>query len=154
MRGNATRIDSLLMRAYLAQGHSFRCPPADRRSSAAIPRCAAAAWRISVLHCDVTSLYPSLMLQYRACTATDRLGVFLKLLADLRSFRVQAKNAVARAAGAERRNMEAMQQTFKILINSFYGYLGFWARPLQRFRRGQRRDAAGRESDPRSDRRS
>ncbi|MGH7879775.1 MAG: DNA polymerase domain-containing protein, partial [Candidatus Binataceae bacterium] len=27
--------------------------------------------------------------------------------------------------GNERRNLEALQQTFKILINSFYGYLGF-----------------------------
>ena len=78
-----------------------------------------------VLHCDVTSLYPSLMLEGGHQPANDRLGVFLRLLADLRSFRVQAKAAVHQLEGAERRNLEALQQTFKILINSFYGYLGF-----------------------------
>jgi DNA polymerase, archaea type len=43
----------------------------------------------------------------------------------LRSFRVQAKAAVRELEGIQRRNLEALQQTFKILINSFYGYLGF-----------------------------
>ena len=47
------------------------------------------------------------------------------MLSDLRSFRVQAKAAVRELDGTERRNLEALQQTFKILINSFYGYLGF-----------------------------
>src|SRR5581483_3717674 len=78
-----------------------------------------------VLHCDVTSLYPSLMLHYGHAPAGDRLGVFLRMLGDLRSFRVQAKAAVRELDGAARRNLEALQQTFKILINSFYGYLGF-----------------------------
>ena len=55
----------------------------------------------------------------------DRLGVFLKVLGDLRSFRIQAKAAVRDLDGAARRNLDALQQTFKILINSFYGYLGF-----------------------------
>ena len=55
----------------------------------------------------------------------DRLGVFLRTLGDLRSFRIQAKAAVRELDGTARRNLEALQQTFKILINSFYGYLGF-----------------------------
>jgi DNA polymerase elongation subunit (family B) len=38
---------------------------------------------------------------------------------------VQAKALVRELEGRERRNAEALQQTFKILINSFYGYLGF-----------------------------
>jgi len=46
-----------------------------------------------------TSLYPSLMLQYQHAPSADRLGVFLKLLGDLRSFRVQAKGAGARTPG-------------------------------------------------------
>jgi DNA polymerase, archaea type len=65
------------------------------------------------------------MLQYQHAPAADRLGVFLKLLSDLRSFRVQAKALARELTGTERRNAEALQQTFKILINSFYGYLGF-----------------------------
>jgi DNA polymerase, archaea type len=125
LRGNATKIDALMTRAYLAAGHSI--PPPNEPSEVLggyteIRRCGVAR---NVLHCDVTSLYPSLMLQFGHAPATDRLGVFLRLLGDLRSFRVQAKALARELDGVERRNVEALQQTFKILINSFYGYLGF-----------------------------
>jgi DNA polymerase elongation subunit (family B) len=130
LRGNATRIDALMMRAYLAAGHSIpaaQAPAPVAGGYTEIRRCGVAR---GVLHCDVTSLYPSLMLQYRHAPASDRLGVFLRLLGDLRSFRVEAKAAARELEGAERRNLNALQQTFKILINSFYGYLGF---PLGHF---------------------
>ncbi|HSZ23653.1 MAG TPA: 3'-5' exonuclease, partial [Candidatus Sulfotelmatobacter sp.] len=125
LRGNATKIDALMLRAYLAAGHSIpeASPPAPVAGGyTEVRRCGVAH---GVLHCDVTSLYPSLMLQYRHAPAADRLGVFLKLLSDLRSFRVQAKALARELAGSERRNADALQLTFKILINSFYGYLGF-----------------------------
>ena len=125
LRGNATKIDALMMRAYLAAGHSIPepSPPAPVAGGyTEVRRCGVAH---GVLHCDVTSLYPSLMLQYRHAPAADRLGVFLKLLGDLRSFRVQAKALARELPGSERRNADALQLTFKILINSFYGYLGF-----------------------------
>ncbi|HJU28097.1 MAG TPA: DNA polymerase domain-containing protein, partial [Candidatus Binataceae bacterium] len=70
-------------------------------------------------------LYPSLMLEGGHAPKNDRLGVFLRMLADLRRFRVWAKEAARELRGPERRDMEALQRTFKILINSFYGYLGF-----------------------------
>ncbi len=125
LRGNATRINALMMRAYLAAGHSIPAPqnPAPVTGGyTEMRRCGVAR---GVLHCDVTSLYPSLMLQYQHAPKSDRLGVFLELLGDLRSFRVQAKTLARELQGTERRNIEALQQTFKILINSFYGYLGF-----------------------------
>ncbi len=125
LRGNATKIDALMMRAYLAAGHSIPepSPPSPVGGGyTEVRRCGVAH---GVLHCDVTSLYPSLMLQYHHAPAADRLGVFLKMLGDLRSFRVQAKRLARELKGAERRNADALQQTFKILINSFYGYLGF-----------------------------
>lgn len=125
LRGNATRIDALMMRAYLAERHSIPAPqePSEVMGGyTEVRRCGVAR---RVLHCDVTSLYPSLMLHYGHAPAGDRLGVFLRTLNDLRSFRVQAKVAVRELDGSARRNLEALQQTFKILINSFYGYLGF-----------------------------
>ena len=125
LRGNATKIDALMMRAYLAAGHSIPAPSEPEPVAGGyteVRRCGVAH---GVLHCDVTSLYPSLMLQYRHAPAADRLGVFLKMLGDLRSLRVQAKALARELEGPERRNADALQQTFKILINSFYGYLGF-----------------------------
>lgn len=125
LRGNATKIDALLMRAYLAARHSIGAPSAPSEVAGGyteVRRCGVAR---NVVHCDVTSLYPSLMIEGGHQPASDRLGVFLKLLRDLRSFRVQAKTTARELEGAERRDLEALQQTFKILINSFYGYLGF-----------------------------
>ncbi len=125
LRGNATKIDALMLRAYLAERHSVPAPQPPKPVAGGyteMRRCGVAK---NVFHCDVTSLYPSLMLQFRHSPASDRLGVFLKMLEDLRSFRVRAKAMVRELEGGARRNMEALQQTFKILINSFYGYLGF-----------------------------
>jgi DNA polymerase, archaea type len=125
LRGNATKIDSLMMRAYLRESHSIPAPQQPAPVAGGYTEMRRAGVARGVLHCDVTSLYPSLMLAFRHAPAADRLGVFLRMLDDLRSFRVQAKALVRELAGAERRNLEALQQTFKILINSFYGYLGF-----------------------------
>ncbi len=57
--------------------------------------------------------------------AQDELQVFLPLLRDLRTFRIEAKRLAQQAPTSEARShFQALQTTFKILINSFYGYLG------------------------------
>jgi DNA polymerase, archaea type len=99
LRGNATKIDALLMRAYVAARHTIPAPSAASEVAGGyteVRRCGVAR---NVLHCDVTSLYPSLMIEGPHQPANDRLGVFLKLLEDLRSFRVQAKAAVRELTG-------------------------------------------------------
>ncbi|HVN29532.1 MAG TPA: DNA polymerase domain-containing protein, partial [Candidatus Binataceae bacterium] len=125
LRGNATKIDALMLRAYLAQHLSIPgCgePRAFAGGYTEMRRCGVAR---NVFHCDVTSLYPSMMLEFGHAPASDALGVFLKMLGDLRSFRIKAKALARELSGSTRKNIEALQQTFKILINSFYGYLGF-----------------------------
>lgn len=79
-----------------------------------------------VLHFDVASLYPSLLLQMNRNPRSDTLGVFIPMLRRLREYRLKYKQ-LARTAptAAERDEAQARQATFKILINSFYGYLGF-----------------------------
>src|SRR5207249_11503553 len=58
--------------------------------------------------------------------ATDRLQIFRHLLTDLRTFRLEAKAQMRTAKNPrQQRYFHALQNTFKILINSFYGYLGF-----------------------------
>jgi DNA polymerase elongation subunit (family B) len=48
------------------------------------------------------------------------------LLTDLRTFRLEAKASMRAAKdAAKQKHFHALQNTFKILINSFYGYLGF-----------------------------
>ncbi|NTV49452.1 MAG: DNA polymerase II [Geobacteraceae bacterium] len=126
IRGNATRINSLFLREYLYRGHAI---PA-RTSSAAPFEGGYTESSFSgiigpIVHCDVASLYPSLMLTYRLAPAKDTLGLFLPMLAELRRFRLNAKQLARDAAeDSERRYFDALQQVFKVLINSFYGYLG------------------------------
>ncbi|HYE90807.1 MAG TPA: DNA polymerase domain-containing protein, partial [Terriglobales bacterium] len=69
----------------------------------------------------------SLMLARRIGPAVDELGVFPALLGHLREVRVAAKRAsrAAETPPADRAYLDALQQSFKILINAFYGYLAF-----------------------------
>jgi DNA polymerase elongation subunit (family B) len=66
------------------------------------------------------------MLTSALSPATDDLGVFLGLLRELTGMRLETKRAMQRQDDAvERSRLDAMQSSFKILINSFYGYLGY-----------------------------
>lgn len=132
VRGNATKINALFLREYLHRGHSIpaRTPeaPGFEGGYTELPRPGVFG---PVVHCDVASLYPSLMLTYRINPARDTLGLFLPMLAELRRFRLEAKQAGRETDDASRRlYLETLQQVFKILINSFFGYLGA---PLHNF---------------------
>jgi DNA polymerase elongation subunit (family B) len=145
LRGAAAKIDALLVREYLRVGHAIPAP----RPAQPVGGGLAAIWRQGVggpvLHVDVTSLYPSLMLAERVAPAADDLGVFLALLDHLRDVRVTAKR-LARVADdpTERRHQQALQQTFKILINAFYGYLAFGSGHFNDFAAADRVTAEGR----------
>ena len=66
------------------------------------------------------------MLTRSIAPVSDTLGVFPELLQHLRDFRVRAKRLAREAQEpAERAHLAALQQSFKILINAFYGYLAF-----------------------------
>lgn len=126
VRGNATKIDALFLREYLRRGHSVPGTPESRTFEGGYTDIFFTGVARDVWHCDVASLYPSVMLCFGLLPENDTLGVFGGLLGDLRKFRVEAKQRM-RIAGDEvtRRHFSALQNTFKILINSFYGYLGF-----------------------------
>jgi len=74
----------------------------------------------------VQSLYPSVMLSFAIHPNRDALRVFPWLLEDLTRRRLEAKARMRTAASApEHAFFEALQGALKVLINSFYGYLGF-----------------------------
>jgi DNA polymerase elongation subunit (family B) len=126
LRGNATKIDALLMREYLHRRQAVPAPGAGRGVAGGYTAVFQQGVARDVLHVDVTSLYPSLMLGQDLFPASDRLGVAASLLRDLREFRVSAKRLAREATAPEDRIfLNALQQTFKIFINSFYGYLAF-----------------------------
>lgn len=126
VRGNATRINSLFLREYLHRGHAIPARASINITfEGGYTESSFAGIVGPILHCDVASLYPSLMLAYRLAPAKDTLGLFLPMLADLRRFRLTAKQLARDSEqDSDRQYFDALQQVFKVLINSFYGYLG------------------------------
>jgi DNA polymerase elongation subunit (family B) len=134
--GPATGVlDPLLVRAYLRAGAAIpkRATSDGTQHSGAALYLFAAGVAHRVVKADVSSLYPSLMRQYRIGPASDRLGALLALVDRLVEQRLAAK-ARAKAAplgSPERHTDEALSAAMKILVNSAYGYMG--ATGLTRF---------------------
>jgi DNA polymerase elongation subunit (family B) len=126
VRGSATKADALFLREYLRRRHSLPDLPQPRPFEGGYTDIFFTGIARNVWHCDVASLYPSLILQFGCLPASDRLGIFRGILTDLRSYRLQAKQQMrAASTPASRASLQALQSTFKILINAMYGYLGF-----------------------------
>jgi len=126
VRGNATRINALFLREYFRRRHSIPELPMVRAFEGGYTDIFFTGVAREVWHCDIASLYPSVMLQFDCFPATDQLQIFRHLLTDLRTFRLEAKAKMrAEKDPAKQQHLQALQNTFKILLNSFYGYLGF-----------------------------
>ena len=125
LRGNATRIDALLCAEYLSENAGLPSPQASSFLQGALSEAAEIGVFRPVWHIDVRSLYPSIIISEQLTPSNDWRGVYLRLLRDLREFRLAAKDAMKTAEGAERDHLNALQSSFKVLINSFYGYTAF-----------------------------
>ncbi len=126
IRGNATKIDSLFIREYINSNHSIPKTPQAREYSGGYTDIFYQGVVKRILYCDVQSLYPSIMLAFKYFPKDDALNIFRSLLEDLVDFRFKAKEMVAVAESkSEKMYFDALQATFKVLINSFYGYMGF-----------------------------
>lgn len=122
--GTGEKINSILIRTYLARGHAIPRPQTSRpypggytdvRETGVIDR---------IVKADVESLYPSLMLTHQIKPASDILDIFLPALKELTRRRLEAKANARAESGADRYYWDGLQSSFKVLINSFYGYLG------------------------------
>ena len=107
VRGNATKIDALLLREYLHRGQA--CPARPPRRRRRLHRHLPAGVARNVHHCDVRSLYPSLMLGRDWRRPPTSWGSSL-LLRDLRDFRVSAKRQAGAAVPEERIYLDALQR--------------------------------------------
>ncbi len=125
IKGNATKINGLLLREYYradaavpypAEGRVFPGGYTDVRLTGVVR---------PVINVDVASLYPSLILLHRLFPSTDRLGVFAAVLHELLARRLKIKRQLGELSDQRQfARLDAEQGTFKIIINSFYGYLG------------------------------
>lgn len=126
LRGATAKIDLLFLEEYYQARQACPLPPEIQPFEGGYTRSFQEGVFRHVLHFDVASLYPSLLLNINRNPANDTLGIFIPLLRRLRDYRLKYKQ-LARTAPteSERAEAQARQVNFKILINSFYGYLGF-----------------------------
>lgn len=126
LRGTSTKVDLLFLEEYYHARQACPLPVEIAPFEGGYTKSFHEGVFQHVLHFDVASLYPSLLLAMGRNPRTDSLGVFIPLLTKLREYRLKYK-VLARTAETEtlRAEYSARQSAFKILINSFYGYLGF-----------------------------
>ncbi|MBO6101775.1 MAG: DNA polymerase [Opitutales bacterium] len=126
LRGTGVKVEYIFLEKYLAARQALpEVPVAQNGVSGAISATFKRGVFKNVLHYDVASLYPSLMLAIGKCPQNDTLKVFLDVLKDLRAKRLDYKKRARLAQNIDEKNeLSARQASFKILINSFYGYLG------------------------------
>jgi DNA polymerase, archaea type len=126
LRGTTNKIDLLFLEEYYHARQSCPVPPEIEPFAGGFTRGFRDGVFRHVLHFDVASLYPSLLLSIGRNPRRDTLGVFIPMLRTLRDYRLKFKQLARTADTAEMRaEYQARQASFKILINSFYGYLGF-----------------------------
>ena len=126
LRGTTGKIDLLFLEHYYHARQACPVPPEVTPFEGGYTRSFQEGVFKHVLHFDVASLYPSLLMAIGRNPRNDALGVFIPLLTSLREYRLRYKQLAKTALTEdERAEAQARQSSFKILINSFYGYLGF-----------------------------
>lgn len=124
--GSSAKIESLLLREYIRQKHSIPKPESGYQTTGGYTDIFYVGLIENVIHADIESLYPSIMLSREIKPRTDELNIFQTLLRDLTTKRLEAKHKMQQSKKQETRaKYQALQSSLKILINSFYGYLGY-----------------------------
>ncbi len=124
--GPAAKIEALFVREYLARKASLPRPEAGTQTTGGYTDIFFTGVAGPIVYADVESLYPSIMLNYDVGPESDRLGLFHDLLQRLTQLRIETKTAMNAAGSSQVRDeLDARQSSYKILINSFYGLLGF-----------------------------
>lgn len=124
-RGTGRKIDDLMIRGYLSALHSMPAPMRSEPFPGGFVEVVHTGVFGPVVKCDVESLYPSIMLREHIHSRNDTLAAYPVMLKDLRERRVAAKHRAQDTKTPDRAMWDGLQGGFKILINSFFGYLGF-----------------------------
>jgi DNA polymerase, archaea type len=126
--GSGEKINSVFVRAYLQNGCAVALQRAPVPYGGGYTEMRVSGVVKEIVKADVESLYPSIMLKYGITSASDTLNLFLPMLEELRRRRLSAKSAARQAEEKQQQKRSAywdgLQNSYKLLINSFYGYLG------------------------------
>jgi DNA polymerase elongation subunit (family B) len=144
-KGTATVIEALMTREYLNKRMSVPRPDEGAsQSSGGYTDIYMRGVYDRLVYADVSSLYPSIMVEYECNPGEkDPIGLFDSMLGQLLDMRLEIKNEMRDLEAkldVERSGMkeeeiqqmedriallDAKQSSYKILINSFYGAMGF-----------------------------
>ena len=127
LAGTSTKIESLLVREYLNKRYSLPTRELGKQEVGGYTDLFLTGVYNNVIYADVASLYPSIMLNYDVAPEGDDLGLFKSLLQMLTDLRFETKGKMKQyEKGTEgHQKYNAMQASYKVMINSFYGQLGF-----------------------------
>ncbi|ACF10435.1 DNA polymerase B region [Chlorobaculum parvum NCIB 8327] len=147
--GPAAKIEALIIREYLKRKVSIPRPSIGQQQTGGFTEVFVKGILGPIVYADVESLYPSIMLTFDVCPKSDSLKAFPTILKDLKELRFAAKK---RAEEEKERgntslsyNFDAMQSSFKIIINAMYGYLGFGSGMFNDFEEADRVTTKGQE---------
>ena len=138
-------IEPLLARAYLSRGRAL---PGGSSRGGSYPGARTELFTSGVVRnvvkADVASLYPSLMLTYKIGPRSDQLGVFLALLRELTTLRLQHKAEARRhpPGSHEAHAHEAASGAHEAAYQLVLRQPGDELRAIRRPRRGRRGDPA------------
>lgn len=126
LRGTASKVDLVFQEKYFHLKAACPVPGESHTFAGGYTASFKDGVFKRVLHFDVASLYPSLLLLIGRNPKPDTEGVFIPMLRQLREYRMKFKKLSQETKDPELMSeYNARQTSFKILINSFYGYLGF-----------------------------
>ncbi len=142
--GPAAKIEALFVREYLRQRHAIPRSEWGSQTVGGYTDVFVTGLVGPIAYADVESLYPSIMLNYDIKPKRDHLELFPELLRRLTDLRLEAKSQMNTAASDEiRSELDARQLSYKVLINSFYGNLGFSLAAFNDFAEADRVAATG-----------
>lgn len=146
VRGNATKIDAMLVSSYLTENESIPFPEQPKEFTGALTDALESGIFENVWHCDIRSLYPSIIISENISPAKDSLKKFYTFLKKLRDIRLKTKDMEKqKESQAEKNYFNSLQTTFKIMINSFYGYLAFTQGTFNDYKAAEYVTSRGRE---------
>lgn len=126
--GSGEKINSIFVRAYLQEGHAIARQQAPQPYAGGYTEMRLSGVLHDIVKADVESLYPSIMVSEEITSSSDTLNLFLPLLKELTLRRLKAKAKAKQAGegddGRRSAYWDGLQGSYKLLINSFYGYLG------------------------------
>ncbi len=126
LSGPGEKINALMVGLYLRRNLAIPRPRPSKGFSGGYTRLVASGIFKRVVKADVESLYPSIMLTQQIHPVSDTENAFLPMLEHLTQRRLEAKTNFQSASDeTDRAYWNGLQSSYKILINSFYGYLAY-----------------------------